>query len=174
MGETGTTFDIISNSTSEGEIRHRARVNSLSGQPLVQKPATGRKWTLLFIVSPSQAILYAYNLFPSLDLPQTNGWLPKWQLIVAVMAVFNTVQNFSTLKLTRRIYDNVPPTSGESLIYTILYTLANRRIHAPPSDRSASPHVCSLDIDLCCCTWICGLQYPKQNVRKVLTYIPDE
>ncbi|KAJ7127049.1 Erg28-like protein [Mycena epipterygia] len=42
-------------------------------------------------------------------LPQGNGWLPTWQLVVAVMAVFNSAQNFTTLKLTRRIYNNVPP-----------------------------------------------------------------
>ncbi|KAJ6619690.1 hypothetical protein B0H10DRAFT_1792842 [Mycena sp. CBHHK59/15] len=44
-----------------------------------------------------------------LALPQQAGWLPTWQLIVAAMAVFNSVQNFSTLKLTRRVYNNVPP-----------------------------------------------------------------
>ncbi|KZP31658.1 Erg28-like protein [Athelia psychrophila] len=48
-------------------------------------------------------------------LPQSPGWLPDWQLLVAVMAVFNTVQNFATLKLTRRIYDNVPPNSVTAL-----------------------------------------------------------
>ncbi|KAJ7363971.1 Erg28 like protein-domain-containing protein [Mycena albidolilacea] len=42
-------------------------------------------------------------------LPQGPGWLPTWQLVVAVMAVFNSAQNFTTLKLTRRIYNNVPP-----------------------------------------------------------------
>ncbi|OBZ72126.1 Ergosterol biosynthetic protein 28 [Grifola frondosa] len=41
-------------------------------------------------------------------LPQAPGLLPKWQLVVAVMAVFNSVQNFATLKLTRRIYNVVP------------------------------------------------------------------
>ncbi|KAF7312321.1 Erg28-like protein [Mycena indigotica] len=41
-------------------------------------------------------------------LPQIPGYLPKWQLIVAVMAVFNSAQNFATLKLTRRIYNNIP------------------------------------------------------------------
>jgi len=38
--------------------------------------------------------------------------LPKWQLIVAVMAFFNAAQNFVTLKLTRRIYGNVSPPLG--------------------------------------------------------------
>ncbi|KDQ57177.1 hypothetical protein JAAARDRAFT_178759 [Jaapia argillacea MUCL 33604] len=48
-------------------------------------------------------------------LPQAEGWLPKWQLLVAVTAVFNTAQNFVTLKLTRRIYNNVPPQSVTAL-----------------------------------------------------------
>lgn len=43
-----------------------------------------------------------------IPLPEASGLLPKWQLLVAVMAVFNTAQNFATLKLTRRIYDRVP------------------------------------------------------------------
>jgi len=45
-------------------------------------------------------------------LPQAEGLLPKWQLIVAVMAFFNAAQNFATLKLTRRIYGNVAPALG--------------------------------------------------------------
>ncbi|KAF7327628.1 Erg28-like protein [Mycena kentingensis (nom. inval.)] len=48
-------------------------------------------------------------------LPQGPGWLPTWQLVVSVMAVFNSAQNFATLKLTRRIYNNVPPASVTSL-----------------------------------------------------------
>ncbi|KAJ7773207.1 Erg28 like protein-domain-containing protein [Mycena metata] len=48
-------------------------------------------------------------------LPQGPGWLPTWQLVVAVMAVFNSIQNFSTLKLTRRIYNNVPPATVTAL-----------------------------------------------------------
>ena len=42
-------------------------------------------------------------------LPQSEGLLPKWQLIAAVMSFFNTVQTFYTPKLTRRIYGNVAP-----------------------------------------------------------------
>ncbi len=38
------------------------------------------------------------------DLPQAAGWLPLWQLLISVTAVFNSVQNFVTLKLTRKIY----------------------------------------------------------------------
>ncbi|EGN98690.1 hypothetical protein SERLA73DRAFT_136580 [Serpula lacrymans var. lacrymans S7.3] len=48
-------------------------------------------------------------------LPATEGWLPKWMLLVASMAVFNTIQNFTTLKLTRRLYSAVSPGTVTSL-----------------------------------------------------------
>lgn len=41
-------------------------------------------------------------------LPQGNGNLPAWQMVVAASALFNTVQNFVTLSLTKRLYNNVP------------------------------------------------------------------
>ena len=55
-------------------------------------------------------------------LPQTEGLLPTWQLIVAVMAFFNAAQNFATLKLTRRIYGNVAPPLGSGSRVTLLVT----------------------------------------------------
>ena len=42
--------------------------------------------------------------------PQGDGKLPIWQIAVAVTAVFNTVQNFITLSLTKRLYNAVPAT----------------------------------------------------------------
>ncbi|KAF9525691.1 hypothetical protein CPB83DRAFT_818248 [Crepidotus variabilis] len=44
-------------------------------------------------------------------LPTSAGNLAYWQLFVAVTALFNTVQNFVTVKLTRRVYNNVPENS---------------------------------------------------------------
>ncbi|KAJ8072701.1 ergosterol biosynthesis protein [Marasmius tenuissimus] len=41
-------------------------------------------------------------------LPQTEGYLPKWQLFVAATALFNTLQNFASLKLTKRLYGGSP------------------------------------------------------------------
>jgi len=38
-------------------------------------------------------------------LPQTPGLLPKWQLFVAATALFNTIQNYVTLSLTKKIYN---------------------------------------------------------------------
>ena len=49
-----------------------------------------------------------------LDLPQAVGLLPKWQLLVSSLAVFNTIQNFLTLSLTKRIYSKQPH-NGASL-----------------------------------------------------------
>lgn len=45
-------------------------------------------------------------------IPSTPGMLPKWQLFIAATALFNTVQNFITLKLTRRLYNRVPTDSS--------------------------------------------------------------
>ncbi|KAI0072531.1 Erg28-like protein [Panus rudis PR-1116 ss-1] len=48
----------------------------------------------------------ASNLFSF--FPQSEGYLPKWQLFISVVALFNTVQNFATLKFTRRVYSKKP------------------------------------------------------------------
>ncbi|KAF2455090.1 Erg28 protein [Lineolata rhizophorae] len=37
-------------------------------------------------------------------LPQGEGLLPKWLLLLAVVSVFNAAQNYTTLKLTQRVY----------------------------------------------------------------------
>ncbi|THH30279.1 hypothetical protein EUX98_g3905 [Antrodiella citrinella] len=41
-------------------------------------------------------------------LPHATGWLPKWQLLIATVALFNSVQNFATLKFTKRVYWKKP------------------------------------------------------------------
>jgi len=41
-------------------------------------------------------------------LPQGHGWLPLWQLFVASLAIFNSVQNLFVLSLTRRVYSRKP------------------------------------------------------------------
>ncbi|KAI0688402.1 Erg28-like protein [Cytidiella melzeri] len=38
-------------------------------------------------------------------LPQGPGLLPKWILLVSAMAIFNTIQNYATTKLTSRLYN---------------------------------------------------------------------
>ncbi|KAJ3815584.1 hypothetical protein F5876DRAFT_85706 [Lentinula aff. lateritia] len=42
------------------------------------------------------------------SLPTSEGWLPIWQLVVTSAAVFNAIQNYTTLKLTQRLYARMP------------------------------------------------------------------
>ncbi|KAF8541636.1 Erg28 like protein-domain-containing protein [Trichophaea hybrida] len=41
-------------------------------------------------------------------LPQAPGILPKWLLFVSAIAIFNSIQNYTTLKLTQRVYSARP------------------------------------------------------------------
>ncbi|KAI9800859.1 MAG: hypothetical protein M1825_003642 [Sarcosagium campestre] len=45
--------------------------------------------------------MYAY-------LPPHDGLLPKWLLFVSLVSVLNSVQAFSTLHYTRRVYSGTP------------------------------------------------------------------
>jgi hypothetical protein len=72
-------------------------------------------------IAPREFLLSRWGTVTSY-LPQTDGLLPKWQLIVAVMAFFNAAQNFATLKLTRRIYGKVAPPLGLEFLVQLLAT----------------------------------------------------
>ncbi|KAI0768057.1 Erg28-like protein [Trametes elegans] len=41
-------------------------------------------------------------------LPQGPGWLPTWQLIVAVTATLNTISNVTSVAASRKLYNNAP------------------------------------------------------------------
>ncbi|KAF2763034.1 Erg28 protein [Pseudovirgaria hyperparasitica] len=43
-------------------------------------------------------------------LPPFQGLLPKWLLLVAVTSIGNSIQSYSTLKFTKRVYSGVSPT----------------------------------------------------------------
>ncbi|KAL5486091.1 ERG28 [Sanghuangporus weigelae] len=58
-------------------------------------------------------------------LPQTPGLLPKWQLLVSTMALFNTVQCFTTTKLTRRLYAQAPIVTDLQARTFAIWTLAS-------------------------------------------------
>ncbi|KAI0671604.1 Erg28-like protein [Trametes maxima] len=47
-------------------------------------------------------------------LPQGPGWLPTWQLIVAVTATLNTIGNLTSVAASRKLY-NAAPGSVNSL-----------------------------------------------------------
>lgn len=79
-------------------------------------------------------------------LPQAEGLLPKWQLIVSGMAFFNAAQNFATLKLTRRIYGNVsPPLGSKFLVRRFLPRYLLTEALFEPSDGAASKDLRGLD-----------------------------
>ncbi|KIM39771.1 hypothetical protein M413DRAFT_19566 [Hebeloma cylindrosporum] len=64
-------------------------------------------------------------------LPTSAGWLAHWQLLVATTAVFNFVQNFATLKFTRRVYNNgnTPVTALQARTFAV-WTLTSAVIRA--------------------------------------------
>ncbi|OJT15207.1 Ergosterol biosynthetic protein 28 [Trametes pubescens] len=41
-------------------------------------------------------------------LPEGPGWLPTWQLIVAVTATLNTIGNLTSVAASRKLYNNAP------------------------------------------------------------------
>ncbi|CAG8690051.1 19705_t:CDS:2 [Cetraspora pellucida] len=41
-------------------------------------------------------------------LPQSSDYLPYWILFVSILAIFNTIQNFITLSLTKQVYNAKP------------------------------------------------------------------
>lgn len=98
-------------------------------------------------------------------LPQGEGWLPTWQLIVAVMAVFNTAQNFATIKLTRRIY-NTASQPGTSLLCSLLVLCADPCTR--PSHASASKDVRYMDTHVSGNTFLRRLQHQRETVSALL------
>ncbi|PBK75603.1 Erg28-like protein [Armillaria solidipes] len=62
-------------------------------------------------------------------LPQAAGWLPLWQLLISVTAVFNSVQNFVTLKLTRKIYPQAAVTGLQARTFAV-WTLTSAVVRA--------------------------------------------
>ncbi|KAH9936069.1 Erg28-like protein [Amylocystis lapponica] len=57
-----------------------------------------------------------------------DGLLPKWQLLVAVLALFNTAQNFVTLNLTRRMYSTAPNITALQARTFAIWTLTSAMI----------------------------------------------
>ena len=88
--------------------------------------------------------------------------LAKWQLLVASAAVFNTFQNFMTLKLTRRIYNNVPAASG------IDPWAPSDVSHSLSSYRPPSSHLRCLDLNLSYRTILRRVSYSWKNVCVVI------
>ncbi|KAL8279954.1 hypothetical protein RQP46_007535 [Phenoliferia psychrophenolica] len=62
-------------------------------------------------------------------LPTSEGYLPYWMLFVSSLAIFNSVQNFVTTSLTRRVYNRSPGSvSGLQARTFAVWTLASAAI----------------------------------------------
>lgn len=86
--------------------------------------------------------------FTLIGLPQFSGWLPSWQLLVAVTAVGNAIQNLCTLDVTRRIY-GAEKTGKNDLHVVSDGILAFKYIDALISDYAfACAYFCDLEFDL--------------------------
>src|ERR1700722_3132343 len=90
-----------------------------------------------------------------------GGWLPYWQLIGAVMGIFNAIQNFTTLKLTRRVYNNVPATTGLPIFAFFFFLSLKIDV---VSYTSPSKNFCCLEFDFRCSSHLCSLRYSRQTV----------
>jgi hypothetical protein len=89
-----------------------------------------------------------------------DGLLPKWQLFVASTAVFNTVQNFVTVKLTRRVYAGTP----EAARCARLLERGGMALTAR-SDAAAGAHVRRVDAHVRGGAPLRGVRDPEQGVR---------
>ncbi|KAK0485160.1 Erg28 like protein-domain-containing protein [Armillaria novae-zelandiae] len=79
------------------------------------------------------------------DLPQAAGWLPLWQLLISVTAVFNSVQNFVTLKLTRKIYPQAAVTGLQARTFAV-WTLTSAVVRAYAAYNINEKHVYDLTL----------------------------
>lgn len=49
-----------------------------------------------------------YSQFAEVFSTLPEGYLPKWLLFTSALGIFNSVQNFCTDTLTKRVYANKP------------------------------------------------------------------
>ncbi|GAA99421.1 uncharacterized protein L969DRAFT_93882 [Mixia osmundae IAM 14324] len=77
------------------------------------------------------------------SLSEHGGLLPQWLLFVSVLALFNTVQNFVTNSLTRRVYHKTHVTSLQSRTFAVwTLTSAGVRLYTAMSiDNPALYHL---------------------------------
>ncbi|KAI0026619.1 hypothetical protein K488DRAFT_65689, partial [Vararia minispora EC-137] len=59
-----------------------------------------------------------------------DGLLPKWQLVVAIAALFNTAQNFATISLTRRARQSDDALCFNSYTFALVTELQGRTFAA--------------------------------------------
>lgn len=57
-----------------------------------------------------------YSTFAEVFSTLPEGYLPKWLLFTSALGIFNSIQNFCTSSLTKRVYANKPE-EGKIYIY---------------------------------------------------------
>ena len=80
------------------------------------------------------------------------------------MAFFNSAQNFTTLKLTRRIYGNVAPEESSESLATYLVAVFTEECSFVISYRIASEDLRGLDSPLGCRAPLRSIQHQSKNV----------
>ena len=68
-------------------------------------------FTFLFILSlfiHKKKMEAYYSQFAEVFSTLPEGYLPKWLLFTSALGIFNSIQNFCTSSLTKRVYANKP------------------------------------------------------------------
>lgn len=61
---------------------------------------------------------FIVNQFTDVFSTLPDGYLPKWLLFTSALGIFNTVQNFCTDSLTKRVYAGKPE-QGKMMIMAV-------------------------------------------------------
>lgn len=59
-------------------------------------------------ISLSHIMEAYYSQFADVFSTLPEGYLPKWLLFTSALGIFNSIQNFCTSSLTKRVYANKP------------------------------------------------------------------
>ena len=132
--------------------------------PFLPEPST--------LLPPSVASSHLPSLpsFVPPDLPNGQGGvLPYWMLFVSTLACFNTVQNYISPTLTRKVYAGKPDQGESSTIYfvspsSLPFSFAQLRPHRFRfwiwnSNSLEQQDLWDLDSSKCVDQAVCGLQH---------------
>jgi Erg28 like protein len=92
-------------------------------------------------------------------VPSHRGYLPKWQLFVAITALANTIQCFLGVSATRKVYNLQSGLGAGSSRYG-----SPELLMVNPSYSTFLENIRYLDIDFIYCEILCGIPYQRENV----------
>merc|ERR1712007_59470 len=80
-------------------------------------------------------------------IPATPGYLPKWILFISVVAIFNSLQTYTNISLTKKVYANKPEEVSSLSARTFgTWTLVSAIIRAYAAFNMTDVHVYNLCI----------------------------